>query len=192
MHTKSVAIFCGSKAGNSPAYMEHSVLLAKLLADAGIAIIYGGGNTGIMGAVANTALERNGHVTGVMPRILAERERKHNGLTRLIITDGMHERKRTMYELCDAAIILPGGYGTLDEMFEMLTWNQLSIHSKRIYVLNTNNFYHYLNEHLEHMEAEGFLYTDVENRISFSDTPEALMENLTSPPAPLPAAERGA
>ncbi len=184
MQTRSVAIFCGSKAGSHSVYMEQSVLLARLLAEAGIDIIYGGGNTGIMGAIANTALERNGRVTGVIPGILVERERKHNGLTRLIITEDMHERKRTMYELCDAAIILPGGYGTLDEFFEMLTWNQLSIHHKRIYVLNTLHFYRYLHEHMEHMEAEGFLYTDVENRVSFCDTPEALMEALTAPPLP--------
>ncbi|MBX3238513.1 MAG: TIGR00730 family Rossman fold protein [Chitinophagaceae bacterium] len=178
MNTSSVAVFCGSREGDNPIYMQHSALLAQLLADAGIAIIYGGGNRGIMGAVANTALSRNGKVTGVMPMILAEREQEHTGLTRLIVTEGMHERKKTMYELCDAAIILPGGYGTLDELFEMLTWNQLSIHNKRIYVLNTNGFYNYLHEHMEHMEAEGFLYTDVENRISFFDTPEKLMEGL--------------
>ncbi len=176
MNTRSVAVFCGSKQGNNPIYMEHSILLAELLATAGVDIIYGGGNTGIMGAIANTALKKNGKVIGVIPKILAERERKHDGLTQLIITEGMHERKRAMYELCDAAIILPGGYGTLDEFFEMLTWNQLSIHNKQIYVLNTNGFYDFLHEHLEHMEAEGFLYTDVENRISFSDTPELLMK----------------
>lgn len=178
MQTKSVAVFCGSKQGNQPIYLEQSVHLAVLLAEAGIDIIYGGGNTGIMGAIANTALSKNGKVTGVIPKILAERERKHEGLTRLIVTDGMHERKRMMYELCDAAIILPGGYGTLDEMFEMLTWNQLSIHNKRIYVLNTQGFYNYLHQHLEHMEAEGFLYTDVENRIGFFDTPEQLVAEL--------------
>jgi len=178
MHTQTVAVFCGSKDGHNPLYMEQSVRLGQLLAKRGIDIIYGGGNRGIMGAIANAALEKGGKVTGVIPQLLADRERKHDGLTRLIITEGMHERKRAMYELCNAAIILPGGYGTLDELFEMLTWNQLSIHNKRIYVLNTNGFYNNLHEHLEHMEAEGFLYTDVENRIGFFDTPEMLVEDI--------------
>lgn len=159
-------------------YMQAAAELATLLAQQKISIVYGGGNKGIMGAVANAALQQGGIVKGVIPALLVEREQQHKGLTELILAENMHHRKKTMYELCDAAVILPGGYGTLDELFEMLTWNQLSIHSKKIFVLNTNGFYHFLHEHLEKMEAEGFLYTDVENRITFVDTPKLIMSAI--------------
>lgn len=175
MQIKSVAIFCGSKHGNSPAYTTAAADLATALAKNKINIVYGGGNKGLMGAVANAALENGGTVTGVIPVLLVEREQQHQGLTNLIQAENMHHRKKTMYELCDAAIILPGGYGTLDELFEMLIWNQLSIHSKKIFVLNSNGFYNFLNAHMERMEAEGFLYTDVENRILFFDEPKDIL-----------------
>lgn len=178
MSIKSIAVFCGSRSGSHEQYMHDAEKLGAGIAAAGIGIIYGGGNKGIMGAVANAALKANGAVTGVIPQILVEWEQQHNGLTQLIVTDNMHSRKKLLYELCDAAAILPGGYGTLDELFEMLTWNQLNIHRKRIFVLNTNGYYNYLHQHLEKMEAEGFLYTDVENRIEFCDSPEDLIEKI--------------
>ncbi|MGN6495328.1 MAG: TIGR00730 family Rossman fold protein [Agriterribacter sp.] len=178
MSIKSIAVFCGSRPGSHEQYLHDAEKLGTSIAAAGIGIIYGGGNKGIMGAVANAALKANGNVTGVIPEILVEWEQQHNGLTQLIVTDNMHSRKKMLYELCDAAAILPGGYGTLDELFEMLTWNQLNIHRKRIFVLNTNGYYNYLHQHLEKMEAEEFLYTDVENRIVFCDSPEELVEKV--------------
>lgn len=176
---KSVAVFCGSKSGIDARYIEDAQKLGVAIANASLHLIYGGGNKGIMGVVANSALSKNGAVTGVIPRMLVEWEQQHNGLTELIVTDNIHQRKKLLYELCDAAAVLPGGYGTLDELFEMLTWNQLNIHRKKILVLNTNGYYNYLQQHLEKMEQEDFLYTDVENRILFCNTPEELIGYLT-------------
>lgn len=178
MSIKSVAIFCGSRSGNRPQYETDAQQLGQLLATAEIQIVYGAGNKGIMGCVANAALEYGGSVTGVIPRILIEWEVQHTGLTELIVTETMHQRKKLMYELCDAAIILPGGYGTMDEFFEMLTWNQLSIHKKKIFLLNTAGFFKPLEAYLQIMEDEGFLYNHVEPRISFCETPEEVIGML--------------
>ena len=181
MQIRSIAVFCGSKNGAHPQYIQDAIQLGAGIARAKINIIYGGGNKGMMGAVANAALEANGTVTGVIPQMLVEWEQQHNGLTELIVTDNMHQRKKLLYELCDAAVILPGGYGTLDELFEMLTWNQLNIHRKKIFILNTNGYYNYLHQHLEKMEQEDFLYTDVENRITFSNTAQELLGHFLHP-----------
>jgi uncharacterized protein (TIGR00730 family) len=141
MQIKSLAVFCGSKTGNNPLFEDHAKQLGHILSSKNITLIYGGGNKGIMGAVANAVLEKNGKVIGIIPQVLTEWEAHHTGITELIIVDNMHTRKKMLYEKCDAAIILPGGFGTLDELFEMLTWNQLSIHSKKIFILNTAGFY---------------------------------------------------
>lgn len=175
---RSVAVFCGSKSGNHPQYENDAKQLGILLAKAGIQIVYGAGNKGIMGCVANAALEHNGKVVGVIPRILVEWEVQHTGLTDIIITETMHQRKKLMYELSDAAIVLPGGYGTMDEFFEMLTWNQLSIHNKKIFLLNTLGFFNPLEVYLQKMEAEGFLYNNIEPRISFCTTPDEIVSNF--------------
>lgn len=178
MQIKAVTVFCGSKQGANPQYEKDAARLGKLIAEARLKLIYGGGNKGMMSAVANAALQNGGNVTGVIPQILIEWEQQHTGLTELIVTDNIHQRKKLMYELCDAAIVLPGGYGTLDELFEMLTWNQLNIHNKSIFMLNTAGYYRYLEAHIQKMEAEGFLYGRPEERIIFSDTPEALMDSI--------------
>ena len=158
MGIRSVAVFCGSKTGNNPLFEMHTWQLGYLLAQHGITLIYGGGNKGLMAAVANAALEKGGKVTGIIPELLIHQEHMHEALTELHITDNMHERKKMLYEKCDAAVILPGGYGTLDEIFEMLTWNQLSIHSKKIFMLNTDGFYDHLIAHMMRMHDENFLY----------------------------------
>lgn len=181
MRIKSVAVFCGSRSGHNQQYENDAKQLGKLLAIAGIGIVYGAGNKGIMGCIANTALEYGGVITGVIPRILIEWEVQHTGLTELIVTETMHQRKKLMYELCDAAIVLPGGYGTMDEFFEMLTWNQLSIHKKKIFLLNTAGFFKPLEAYLQKMEEEGFLYNHVEPRISFCETPEEIIRLLDLP-----------
>ena len=129
---KSIAVFCGSKNGDDPLYRQHAKEVGKLLGEHKITLVYGGGNTGLMAAVANAVLEQNGNVIGVMPEMLKDLEFQHAGISKLHIVLDMHARKKMMYDLCDAAIILPGGNGTLDEMFEMATWNALSIHSKKI------------------------------------------------------------
>ena len=178
MQIQAVTVFCGSKPGANPQYEKDAARLGKLIAEAGLKLIYGGGNKGLMSAVANAALQNGGSVTGVMPQILIEWEQQHTGLTELIITDTIHQRKKLMYELCDAAIVLPGGYGTLDELFEMLTWNNLKIHNKRIFLLNTASYYKHLEAHMQNIEAENFAYRKSKNHIVFSDTPEALMNSI--------------
>ena len=144
--------------------------LGYLLAKKNITLIYGGGNKGIMGAVANAVLERKGKVTGIIPHILTEWKSHHNGITQLIIVDDMHTRKRMLYEKCDAAIILPGGFGTLDELFEMLTWNQLNIHNKKIFILNTAGFYDHLIAHIQQIQKENFLYEGIVERMTIIPT----------------------
>lgn len=173
-----VAVFCGSKHGNDPVFVSDAHILGRLLAESGIDIIYGGGGKGIMGALANGHLEAGGNITGIIPKMLVDFEHQHNGLTELVVTKDMHTRKKIMYERCDLAIILPGGFGTLDELFEMLTWNQLSIHDKQILVLNSGGFYTHLMAHMRHLEDTGFLYDRVSERVKVFDNPIALMHIL--------------
>jgi uncharacterized protein (TIGR00730 family) len=171
MNFSSVAVFCGSKNGNNPVYATHAVELGKLIAQHQQTLIYGGGSIGLMGAVSNAVLENKGKVIGIIPDLLKNREIHHPGLTELMIVSDMHTRKKRMYELCDAAIILPGGFGTLDELFEMLTWNQLNLHDKKIILLNSGGYYDHLIAHLYQMESTGFLYESVTNRIRICATP---------------------
>ena len=178
MKITSLAVFCGSKNGNNPVYTEHAKELGKLLAKNNIAVIYGGGSTGIMGAVADAMMEGGGKVTGVITKKLVDWEHQHQGITDLSIVDDMHIRKQKMYDLCDAAVILPGGVGTLDEFFEMVTWNQLSIHDKKIYIINSDNFFDFLLKHIQQMEKQGFLYESVLERITVLDEPEQLLQYL--------------
>lgn len=176
MVAKSIVVFCGSKNGNNPLYVAHAKQLGNLLATNNIRLIYGGGNRGIMGAVANAALEKSGTVTGIIPEMLNQWEHQHDEITELIVVENMHVRKRLLYERADAAIILPGGFGTMDELFEILTWNQLSIHDKPIYILNTAGYYDALLQHMEHMFNEGFLYTSVDKAVTVINTPEELLK----------------
>lgn len=175
---KAVAVFCGSKSGNNELYELHARQLGEMMAQQGFTLIYGGGNKGLMGATANAVLKQNGRAIGVIPERLAEWGHHHEGLTELIVVPDMHTRKRKMYELCQAAIILPGGFGTMDELFEMLTWNQLSIHNKPIFILNTAGYYTDLLQLMHTMQQKGFLYDDIESRLKIFNTPDALMENL--------------
>jgi uncharacterized protein (TIGR00730 family) len=166
MSIKSLAVFCGSKPGNNPLYVEQAKQLGYLLAAKNITLIYGGSSKGVMGAVANAVLEKNGKVIGIIPKVLTAWEQQHLGLTELHEVTDMHARKLMLYKKCDAAIILPGGYGTLDELFEMLTWNQLNIHDKKIIILNTDGFYDHLILHLKKMEEESFLYDKILERLT--------------------------
>ena len=165
MAIRSLAVFCGSKSGNNPAFVKEAIALGHLLGSKKIPLIYGGGNKGIMGAVSNAVLEKDGKVIGIIPEILKDREHHHDGITELIIVKDMHTRKKFIYEKCDAAIILPGGYGTMDEFFEMLTWNQLSIHDKKIFILNTAGFYDHLLAFAQIMQQEDFLYDKIEDKL---------------------------
>lgn len=178
MCIKAVAVFCGSKTGNHPVYEEHARILGRMLAERNISLVYGGGNKGLMAAVANGALERQGKVTGIIPELLKEREHVHDTLSELHVTDNMHSRKKMLYDKCDAAVILPGGYGTLDEVFEMLTWNQLSIHSKKIFILNSGGFYDHLVAHIHRMHQENFLYDHPEEQMIIVSEPGQLEKYL--------------
>lgn len=171
MNYSSVAVFCGSKFGNNPVYRAHAAELGSLIAVNNQTLVYGGGSVGLMGVVSDAVLEKSGKVIGVIPDLLRNREIHHPGLSKLIIVPDMHARKKKMYELCDAAIILPGGFGTLDELFEMLTWNQLSIHDKKIILLNSGGYYNNLIAHLYQMETDEFLYDKVDKRISVFNSP---------------------
>lgn len=175
---ETVAVFCGSKPGNDPGFMESAAILGKLLAINGFDIVYGGSGKGLMGAIANNAMENGAFVTGVIPEVLLAWEQQHTGLSELIVSTDMHDRKKTIFQMGFAGIVLPGGFGTLDELFEMLTWNQLSIHDKKIFILNTNGFYDHLIAHFEMMNRKGYLYDAPSDRISVHVNPESLVEEL--------------
>lgn len=178
MAIQSLAAFCGSKNGNNPLFVEEAIELGRLLVAKQITLIYGGGNKGIMAAIANSVLSENGKVTGIIPRLLTEWESHHEGLTELIVVEDMHTRKKMLYEKCDAAIILPGGFGTMDELFEMLTWNQLNIHNKKIFILNTAGFYDHLIAHALQMQEENFLYDHIETKFIILRSPQEFSKYL--------------
>lgn len=175
---KSVTVFCGSQFGNNPVYREEAEAVGKILADNNIELIYGGGNNGLMGVLANTMLQAGGAVTGVMPQLLIQKEKVHTGLTTLHQAEDMHSRKKLLYSLADAAIILPGGIGTLDEMFEIVTWNNLAIHDKKIILLNTAGFYNHLLHHLQSMQDEGFLYHNWQTMVIVCERSDNLLVAL--------------
>ena len=175
MAITSLAVFCGSKEGNNPLFCEHARELGYILAEKNIILIYGGSNKGIMGTVANAVLEKKGKVIGVMPKLLSGAEHSHYGISEMHETEDMHERKKLIYEKVDAALILPGGYGTMDELFEMLTWNQLNIHDKKIFILNSGGFYNHLIAHFKMMEQENFLYKKIAEQLTVISSPDELI-----------------
>ncbi|MGZ5253371.1 MAG: LOG family protein, partial [Flavitalea sp.] len=178
MKIQSVAVFCGSKPGKNKVYMQDAAELGKLIAILNLKLIYGGGKVGLMGALADAALENGGNVMGIIPKLLIEWEQQHENIQELAVVPDMHTRKKMLFEMSDAAIILPGGFGTLDEMFEMLTWNQLKIHDKKIYILNSGGFYDHLQNHLRMMEREGFLYEELEERIIFCSNAKEVFNKI--------------
>ena len=157
---RSICVYCGSNAGSKPAYTERAIALGDRLARDGIRLVYGGGNVGLMGIVANAVLEAGGEVTGVIPQQLADWEVAHRGLTELQVVGSMHERKMRMFDLSDGFVALPGGFGTLDEMFEMLTWRQLGIGDKPCAFLDVDDFYAPLLQMIDRMVAERFLHPE--------------------------------
>ncbi|MFY7901073.1 MAG: TIGR00730 family Rossman fold protein [Chitinophagaceae bacterium] len=175
---KSLAVFCGSKLGKNVLYESDAIELGKWMAKNNIQLVYGGGSVGIMGAIANSIMDNGGEVIGVIPEVLLEWEQQHNNITTLHVVEDMHIRKKMMYEMCDAAIILPGGHGTLDELFEMLTWNTLKIHTKKIFLLNSAGYYRHLIAHIEHMAQEGFLYENWRERLIVADSVEFIFDFL--------------
>jgi uncharacterized protein (TIGR00730 family) len=181
---KSIAVFCGSREGYSEVYREAAYAVGAFLADAGIGVVYGGGKIGLMGALADGVLQNNGQITGVIPSFLQTKEVAHDGLSDMIITNTMHERKVKMYELCDAVIVLPGGWGTMDEMFEMLTWGQLGLHQKPIGLFNVNGYYESLKVLVNSMVQEGFLDEQLASMLLSGDTIDELLELMRNYEAP--------
>ena len=178
MSIERIAVFCGSKSGTSPVFVTHAQELGALLALRGKTMVYGGGSVGMMGAVADAVMHGGGQVIGVITELLLTWEQQHTGISDLRVVPDMHVRKKMMYELSDAAIILPGGNGTLDELFEMLTWNTLQIHDKKIVILNSGGYYQHLIAHMHQMQAEGFLYENWKERLIVVDTPAAAISVL--------------
>jgi uncharacterized protein (TIGR00730 family) len=157
---KSICVYCGSNSGLRPTYAVRAKALGERIAAEGLALVYGGGNVGLMGIVADTVLEAGGEVIGVIPQQLVDLEVAHRGLTKLEIVGSMHERKSRMFDLSDAFVALPGGFGTMDEMFEMLTWRQLGLGEKPCAFLDVDDFYDPLLQMIDRMVAERFLHPD--------------------------------
>jgi len=155
---KRISVFCGSSIGVDKIFAEQAYLLGKALAQRNIGLVYGGSNIGLMRELANAALEYHGEVIGVMPHFMKEKELAHKNLTRLEVVNTMQERKARMYELSDGAIALPGGFGTLDELFELLTWGQLGLHRKPVAILNTGGYYNHLLSFVKTMTEKGFVH----------------------------------
>src|SRR3954471_11838690 len=181
---RRVCVFCGSTGGTHPAYAEAVRELARTIAGRGEGIVYGGGRAGMMGALADAALEAGGEVIGVIPSALVEREVAHQGLTELHVVGSMHERKALMSDLSDAFVTAPGGLGTLEEMFEVLTWSQLGLHDKPCGLLDVRGYYDQLAGFLDHAVAEGFLRPDSREMLLVNDESGELLDRLAawSPP----------
>lgn len=175
---QSVCVFCGSSPGSNPAYREAARSLGRTLAEANVRLVFGGGHVGLMGVVAGAALEAGGEVVGIIPKSLLEREIPHTGLTDLRIVGSMHERKALMSDLSDGFITLPGGTGTLEEFFEVLTWAQLGEHDKPCGLLNVAGYYDPLLAVFDHMVDEGFLSESNRALVLVQSEPEKLLEGF--------------
>lgn len=175
---KKIAVYCGSSAGPNEIYKTQAAQLGRYLAEIGIHVIFGGGKIGMMGILADAALEAGGEVTGVIPGFLHVKEVAHSDLTELITVKTMHQRKALIEQMCDAAIALPGGFGTLDELFEMLTWGQLGLHDKPVGILNTNGFYDQILAAVDRMVEEGFLKDLNRDMLLVSEHIEELLERM--------------
>ena len=172
---KSICVYCGSNAGSKIIYTERAAALGDRIAKEGLRLIYGGGNVGLMGVVANAVLEAGGQVTGVIPKQLADWEVAHRGLTELEIVGSMHERKARMFDLADGFVTLPGGFGTMEEIFEMLTWRQLGIGNKPCAFLDVDGFYAPLIGMIDRMVEERFLHPEQRNDLWHGDDLDAMV-----------------
>jgi uncharacterized protein (TIGR00730 family) len=181
---RRICVFCGSSPGADPAYRSCARELGALLADNGLGLVYGGGNVGLMGEIANAALERRGEVIGVIPRSLADRELAHTGVTDLRVVGSMHERKAVMAELADAFIALPGGLGTLEEFCEVLTWAQLGFHGKPCGLLDVRSYYAPLIRFFDEAVRQRFLTQEHRDMILVDEAPRSLLRRFAAHVAP--------
>ncbi|CAD0007717.1 LOG family protein [Flavobacterium salmonis] len=181
---KRITVFCGSSFGTEEIYKEQAALLGETLAKQNIELVYGGANVGLMGAVADAVLNNGGKAIGVLPNFLRSKEIAHLGLTELILVESMHERKTKMNDLCDGVIALPGGFGTLEELFEMITWAQLGLHKKPIAILNINGFYDSLIQLTEVMVSKGLLKDVNQQMLLVSNDIDDLLNKMNNYTAP--------
>lgn len=181
-----VTVFTGSSPGADPSYVEAARSVGQALARAGMGIVYGGGNVGLMGAVATAGREAGAEVVGVIPAALVDKELAHTDLSRLEVVEDMHERKQRMAQLCDAFVMLPGGAGSLEEFFEAWTWQQLGFHAKPIAVYDVNGFWDPLLDMIDRLVEEEFISAQFRDRLIVADDPDDLLEALQNwqPPAP--------
>lgn len=175
---KRIAVYCGSSSGSDEIFRETAYEVGEVLAQNNIELVYGGAKIGLMGAVADGVLENNGNAIGVLPHFLAEKELQHIRLTEIIFVETMHERKAKMSELSDGFIGLPGGFGTMEELFEMMTWSQLSLHKKPIGILNINGYYDSLIEFIRTMYENGFLQKEYLDLLIVSDHIQDLLVRM--------------
>ena len=180
MSLKSVCVFCGASPGARPIYHEAAAQLGRHIAERGLTLVYGGGAVGLMGVVADAALAAGGEVIGIIPQSLERAEIGHKGLTRLEVVDGMHARKARMAELADAFIALPGGLGTLEELFEVWTWGQLGYHAKPLGLLEVEGFYARLTDFLDHLVAERFVREQHRAILQIDASPAALLDRMSA------------
>ncbi len=175
---KSLAIFCGASMGNNPAHRQLAVDTAELVAERGMTLVYGGGNVGLMGVIADAAMAKGGKVIGVIPHFLHRKEVAHQGLTQIHYVETMHERKALMADLSDGFLALPGGFGTLDEFCEILTWSQLGLHNKPIGILNAYGYFNSLLAFFDQSVTHGFLTARLRGLVLEGSTPEEIIDLL--------------
>jgi len=184
---RSICVFCGSSAGEDPRYLEAASALGRILVRRNISLVYGGSRMGLMGRLAQTVLDEGGRAVGIIPRALLNREVAHTGLSELVVTDSMHERKTEMASRADGFIAAPGGLGTLEEFFEVLTWSQLGLHGKPCGLLDVNGYFQHLVDLLDRVRREGFMQEAHRRMVIVEKTPTALldrMERYIPPPVP--------
>lgn len=184
---KSVAVFCASAYGNDPIYRTSAFSTGKVLAQRGLDVLYGGSRLGLMGDLANGALEAGGKVIGVLPEFLRDREVAHLGISELVLVKSMHERKKILNERSDAILTLPGGFGTMEEFFELLTWSQLGLHSKPIGILNVNGVYDPLISLFDRMVDEGFVRSESRSLVIIESDLPILLDAMDGYVAPVKA-----
>jgi uncharacterized protein (TIGR00730 family) len=183
---RSICVYCGSNPGINPAYARAARIFGRLIAEAGVGLVYGGGGLGLMGEVARTVLAHGGHVTGIIPEFLSEKERMLRDAHEMIVVDDMHQRKKLMFDKSDAFVALPGGIGTLEELVEQLTWAQLGRHTKPIVLVNIDGFWAPFLELLHHMRREAFIRQRMEVRFVTVDRAEDVLGAITAAATEVP------
>ncbi len=181
---QAICVLCGSRPGSDPAYERDAIRLGEMIAERGMRLVYGGGSIGLMGVIANSALAAGGEVVGVIPDFLMRYEVGHMRLTDLVITGSMHDRKRRMFEMADGFVVLPGGLGTLDETFEVLTWKQIRLHDEPIVILDSGGYWAPLRKMIEAVVNGGFAHTGIADLFTVVSRPEDVFAALSAAPQP--------